>query len=231
MKEDPGHGVSDTFPSNVVLATRRLGEREWFVLRCTHDHASPDAGASQDGVHADLVVPIVLVAADAAQRERIVNDLKAHIEAVVASEGQDHVGGPPLADELRVEHAPPRVTVAGQEVLLSDREFRLLSALVDRRNRAVSREVLLQETGQGPVDRPTRRVDVMVTRLREKLGVAGCFIQSVRGVGYRFVEAPLISAADGAHEAPPGNPSPIAARSSDAGLRKPQPQPSVRMAS
>lgn len=152
MKEDPARDTSDTFPSNVVLATRRLGEREWFVLRCTHDHASPDGGTSQDGLRADLVVPIVLVAADAAQRERIVNDLKAHIEALVASEGQDRFGGPPLADELRVEHAPPRVTVAGQEVVLSDREFRLLSALVDQRNRAVSRDVLLRETGQGPVD-------------------------------------------------------------------------------
>lgn len=71
----------------------------------------------------------------------------------------------------------------------------------------------------------------MVTRLREKLGVAGCLIQSVRGVGYRFVEAPLISAADGAHEAPLGDPPPIAARSPEAGPRKPQAAPSVRMAS
>ncbi len=179
---------------------------------------------------ADLVVPIVLVAADAEQRERIVCQLKAHIEALVASESSTPVTPTPGTDDVRVEHVPQRVTVGGEEVALSVREFRLLSALINRRNRAVSRDVLLREVWPGIPDEPTRRVDVMVTRLRDKLGTAGRLIQSVRGVGYCFVEMPPIGVEVDPNEYAAEPPLQIATGNAEAGPLKPQARPSVRMA-
>jgi len=69
-------------------------------------------------------------------------------------------------------------------------EFRLLVTLHDRRNRVLTRDTLLDDVWGIDADITTRTVDTHVKRLREKLGPAGRFIQTVRGVGYRFAESP-----------------------------------------
>jgi len=80
------------------------------------------------------------------------------------------------------------VVVDGTPVRLTRREFELLRYLVENRNRVLSRDRLL-ERGWGS-DRviETRSVDVHVGRLRGKLGPAGRQIETVVGLGYRFVE-------------------------------------------
>ena len=65
-----------------------------------------------------------------------------------------------------------------------------LLALHDRRNRVLSREKLLDEVWGIEADITTRTVDTHVKRLREKLGSAGVYIETVRGVGYRFAASP-----------------------------------------
>ncbi|MGA2447700.1 MAG: winged helix-turn-helix domain-containing protein [Polyangiaceae bacterium] len=226
MDEYPARSASDTFPEGVVLATRRLGDREWFVLTCSHDSGPPPAG-----LRADLVVPIVLVTANAAQRERIVSDLRAHVEAVVTSQQTAENAQATVAGELLIARSPLRVTVDGREIGLSGREFRVLDALVARANHAVSRDDILREAWSGPFDEPTRRVDVMIARIRSKLGTAGRFIQAVRGVGYRFVEvaamAPAHSESEVARCAAPSDAAGVTAAGREAAM----PRTSVRMAS
>ncbi|MSO56004.1 MAG: winged helix family transcriptional regulator [Acidobacteria bacterium] len=82
------------------------------------------------------------------------------------------------------------VTVLGRPVRLTRREFELLRFLVENRNRVLSRDRLLERAWG--LDRPvdTRSVDVHVGRLRGKLGPAGRQIETVIGIGYRFVESP-----------------------------------------
>ncbi|MDX2018599.1 MAG: response regulator transcription factor [Deltaproteobacteria bacterium] len=108
-----------------------------------------------------------------------------------ASEAAGQPGGPPTRfGKLTIDREAYRVWVAGQEVTLTALEFRLLCTLYDRKNRVQSRSTLLDEVWGASEDMATRTVDTHVKRLREKLGQAGDYIETVRGVGYRFLEKP-----------------------------------------
>ena len=80
------------------------------------------------------------------------------------------------------------VAVDGQSVRLTRREFELLRFLVENENRVLSRDRLLERVWGYERDVETRSVDVHVGRLRSKLGPAGAQIETVVGLGYRFVE-------------------------------------------
>jgi DNA-binding response OmpR family regulator len=80
------------------------------------------------------------------------------------------------------------VAVDGQAVRLTRREFELLRFLVENRNRVVSRDRLLQRVWGYLESIETRSVDVHVGRLRAKLGPAGDQIETVVGMGYRFID-------------------------------------------
>ena len=80
------------------------------------------------------------------------------------------------------------VVVDGEPVRLTRREFELLRYLVGNRNRVVSRDRLLERVWGYEQFIETRSVDVHVGRLRSKLGAAGNQIETVVGLGYRFVE-------------------------------------------
>ncbi len=80
------------------------------------------------------------------------------------------------------------ITVDGTAVRLTRREFELLRFLVENRNRVISRDRLLERVWGYDRYIETRSVDVHVGRLRAKLGAAGQQIETVVGLGYRFVE-------------------------------------------
>ncbi len=80
------------------------------------------------------------------------------------------------------------VTVAGKRVDLTATEFKLLTTLMQRRGRVQSRDQLLQDVWQYDNVIDTRTVDTHMRRLREKLGRASRYLDTVRGVGYRFAE-------------------------------------------
>jgi len=88
--------------------------------------------------------------------------------------------------ELRLDIEAHRVWVSDEEVMLTLLEFKLLDTLLSRSGRVQTRERLLEEVWQMPGELTTRTVDTHVKRLRQKLGSAGRFIETVRGVGYRF---------------------------------------------
>jgi two-component system phosphate regulon response regulator PhoB len=104
------------------------------------------------------------------------------------------VGAPAPSDgvfgELRVDKAAHRVWVGKDEVVLTALEFRLLAAFLDRKGRVQTRDALLADVWDIHADVTTRTVDTHVKRLREKLGQAGDYIETVRGVGYRFKASP-----------------------------------------
>jgi two-component system phosphate regulon response regulator PhoB len=91
--------------------------------------------------------------------------------------------------DLVIDISRHLVTVAGKQADLTATEFKLLATLAERRGRVQSRERLLLDVWQyeGAVD--TRTVDTHMRRLREKLGKAARFLDTVRGVGYRFKDA------------------------------------------
>ncbi|MEZ4393655.1 MAG: response regulator [Polyangiales bacterium] len=91
---------------------------------------------------------------------------------------------------LRVDREAHRVYVSDREVALTALELRLLTTLIDRKNRVQSRETLLSDVWGLHMHVETRTVDTHIKRLREKLAEAGDYVQTVRGVGYRFAESP-----------------------------------------
>lgn len=91
---------------------------------------------------------------------------------------------------LRIDREAHRAWVDGEEVELTPIEFKLLVTLYDRRNRVQTRDVLLGDVWGVMADVTTRTVDTHVKRLREKLGAACHYVETVRGVGYRFMESP-----------------------------------------
>ena len=91
---------------------------------------------------------------------------------------------------LKIDKHAHRVWVVGTEVELTALEFKLLLVLYDRRNRVQSREALLDHVWTLSSKISIRTVDANVKRLREKLGVARHYIETVRGVGYRFAGTP-----------------------------------------
>ncbi len=78
------------------------------------------------------------------------------------------------------------VTIAGAPVDLTATEFKLLEILARRRGRVQTRERLLQDVWgyENPID--SRTVDTHMRRLREKIGPAASYLETIRGVGYRF---------------------------------------------
>ncbi len=76
----------------------------------------------------------------------------------------------------------------GKKIDLTATEFKLLTVLVQRRGRVQSRDQLLRDVWEYDSMIDTRTVDTHMRRLREKLGPAAKFLDTVRGVGYRFVE-------------------------------------------
>jgi len=91
---------------------------------------------------------------------------------------------------LRIDRGAHRVWVDTQEIELTALEFRLLLTLYERKNRVQTRSALLDEVWGIQADITTRTVDTHVKRLREKLEAARDYVETVRGVGYRFVASP-----------------------------------------
>lgn len=87
---------------------------------------------------------------------------------------------------LTIDIPAHRVLVNDEEVVLTALEFRLLVTFFERKGRVQSREVLLEDVWDIRADVTTRTVDTHVKRLREKLGEAGTYLETIRGVGYRF---------------------------------------------
>ncbi len=89
-------------------------------------------------------------------------------------------------ERLSVDPEAHQVWVDGSEVALTALEFRLLHTLLSRRGRVQTRSQLLEDVWGVHAEVTTRTVDTHVKRLREKLGDAGAYVETIRGVGYRF---------------------------------------------
>lgn len=88
--------------------------------------------------------------------------------------------------DLKIDVDSHEVFVNGKQINVTALEFKLIKHLVDRRGRVQSREQLLSDVWGYNASITTRTVDTHITRLREKLGPVGKYVQTIRGVGYKF---------------------------------------------
>ena len=91
--------------------------------------------------------------------------------------------------DLLIDVPRHRVSWRGKAFELTATEFKLLTVLAQRRGRVQSRDQLLRDVWKYDSLIDTRTVDTHMRRLREKLGPAAKYLDTVRGVGYRFVES------------------------------------------
>src|ERR1051325_4342137 len=89
--------------------------------------------------------------------------------------------------DLSVDIPRHEARVKGKTIELTATEFRLLTVLVKRRGRVQTREQLLRDVWEYDTLIDTRTVDTHMRRLREKLGSAAKNLDTVRGVGYRYL--------------------------------------------
>ena len=149
-------------------------------------------------------VPIIMLTAKSDEVDRIVGleigaddyvgkpfspkELVARVRAVLRRAHPDHPTPLLSAGPIALDPARHAVTLHGQAIVLTPKEFDLLQALLESAGRVLSREFLLNRVwGYARADViESRTVDVHVRRLRAKLGDAGSRIATVKSVGYRF---------------------------------------------
>ncbi len=156
---------------------------------------------------ATATMPIIMVTASASEGERVAGldtgaddyvtkpfsprELAARVRAALRRGRAATAAPAPVVYQgthLLADFDAVSVEVDGESVKLTRREFELLRYLVENRNRVLSRDRLLERVWGYDRLIETRSVDVHVGRLRAKLGAAGRQIETVVGLGYRFVE-------------------------------------------
>lgn len=144
------------------------------------------------GEEIDRVVGFELGADDYVVKPFSVRELLLRIQAILRrSASEQEVAATVQFGRLRIDRGAHRVWTDDAELELTALEFKLLVTLYDRRNRVQTRAALLSDVWGIDADITTRTVDTHVKRLREKLGAAGDYIETVRGVGYRFADSPV----------------------------------------
>ena len=140
----------------------------------------------------DKVVGFEIGADDYVTKPFSVRELILRVKAVLkrGSEKKEILEVERQFGDLRIDIDSHEVYVDNLKVNLTALEFRLLRQLVDTRGRVQSRDQLLSEVWGYSSDVTTRTVDTHVKRLREKLGPMGKYVQTIRGVGYKFARSP-----------------------------------------
>jgi len=138
------------------------------------------------GAEVDRVVGFELGADDYVVKPFSPRELVLRVQAILKRDERPTADERIVHDPLVIDVGAHTVRLKGREIVLTATEFKLLHRLAKRPGRAFSRDQLLSEVWGYGGDIETRTVDTHMKRLRAKLGPAGDWIETVRGVGYRF---------------------------------------------
>jgi two-component system response regulator ResD len=181
-------------PDLVVLDVMLPGIDGIEVMRALHERPGPRTPVillTARGEESDRLVGLREGADDYVVKPFSPAELVARADAVLRRAlPEPDAEAPPLArGPLRIEPASRRVTLDGEEIGLTMREFDLLAHLAEHPGRVYSRDQLMEAVWGEPFFEDTSTVTVHIRRLRAKLGddpAEPRFIETVWGVGYRF---------------------------------------------
>lgn len=149
-------------------------------------------------------IPVIMVTAKGAEYDKVkgldagaddyvtkpfgMMELISRIKAVLRRSAKGSISSEDtfVIGEIRLDPKKHEVTVHGEVVNLTLKEYELLKRLMKNSNIVLTRDQLLEDIWGYDFDGETRTVDVHVRTLRQKLGDAGEQIETVRGVGYRM---------------------------------------------
>ena len=112
--------------------------------------------------------------------------LVARVEAILRRAGKAASGDVMEAGGIHLDQAAHMVTIDGQNVELSYKEFELLTYFMENKGIALSREKILNNVWNYDYFGDARTIDTHVKKLRSKLGDKGDYIKTVWGMGYKF---------------------------------------------
>jgi len=147
-------------------------------------------------------VPIILLTAKGSEFDKVIGldsgaddyvakpfgmmELLARVKALLRrAEGEEELSEHTLGG-LSVSQARHEVMVDGKEIILTLKEFELLSLLIENKGKVLTRDQLLNSIWGYGFDGENRTIDVHIRTLRQKLGDWGQNIETVRGVGYKI---------------------------------------------
>lgn len=162
---------------------------------CQKIRSHPESAASgvimatARGSEVDRITGLEAGADDYITKPYSVRELALRIQALLRrlgapSQEEDHL----TIGTLKIDVVAHRVWIEKNEVHLTMLEFRLLQTLVKRKGHALRRETLLRDVWGYHSHVTSRTVDTHVKRLREKLGPLAKHVQTIRGLGYRYME-------------------------------------------
>lgn len=115
-------------------------------------------------------------------------ELEARLRALLRRASEEP--GTVQLGSLRYDIAARRALVGGSEIELTARELSLLEALMKQSRKIISKQALFDAVFSYETDVATNALEVQISRLRQKLKLAGVSIRSLRGLGYRIEEVP-----------------------------------------
>ena len=180
-------------PELILLDIMLPGEDGLAILRKLKNSSKtkdiPVIMVTAKGTGYDKVIGLDSGADDYVTKPFGMMELVSRIKAVLRRSGQTADKADLEVDGVKMNVKKHEVTVDGQAVTLTLKEYELLERLMRNRNIVLTRDQLLEDIWGYDFDGETRTVDVHVRTLRHKLGEKGAIIETVRGVGYRIGEA------------------------------------------
>ena len=148
-------------------------------------------------------IPVIMLTAKSAEYDKVIGldtgaddyitkpfgvmELVSRVKAVLRRSGRKEQKQQNMVlDDIHLDRERHTVTVGGQPVELTYKEFELLDYLMRNQGIVLSREKLLEVVWNTDYEGESRTVDVHIGSLRQKLGESGRKIQTVRGVGYKM---------------------------------------------
>jgi two-component system, OmpR family, alkaline phosphatase synthesis response regulator PhoP len=142
------------------------------------------------GEEADRIAGLDLGADDYVTKPFSAKELAARVSALLRRTQRADPAQPVVRyGPITIDSGRHVVTVDGQEVRLTAKEFLLLLYLVEHRGRVLSRDLLLTDVWGYQYTGGTRTVDVHIRRLREKVPVLAGAIETIKQFGYKLVDA------------------------------------------
>jgi two-component system alkaline phosphatase synthesis response regulator PhoP len=143
------------------------------------------------GTEFDEVLGLELGADDYVVKPIAVRSLLARVKSALRRRDKSSGDSASVAEILRIDkleiNVPNYTTIVGKkEMTLTRKEFETLVFLARNRGRVITREMLLNAVWGEDVRVVDRTVDVHISKIREKLGSYGDYIETVKGVGYRM---------------------------------------------